>query len=49
MPLLGDPKKRGDLFARVKLVLPEPLTDQEVESIRLLASDRQDSSKKRSK
>jgi hypothetical protein len=37
------------LFARVRLVLPEPLTDQEVESIRLLASTRQDRSKKQSK
>jgi curved DNA-binding protein len=49
MPHLGEPKKRGDLFARVRLVLPEPLTDQEVESIRLLASTRQDRSKKQSK
>ena len=40
MPHLGDPKTRGDLFALVKLVLPEPLTDQEVNSIRALASSR---------
>lgn len=40
MPHLGDPKTRGDLFALVKLVLPDPLTDQEVTSIRELASSR---------
>lgn len=40
MPHLGDPKTRGDLFALVKLVLPDPLTDQEVNSIRALASSR---------
>jgi curved DNA-binding protein len=40
MPHLGDPKRRGDLFARVRLVLPDPLTDQEVESIRALAASR---------
>ena len=31
MPHLGDPKTHGDLFAQVRLVLPDPLTDQEVE------------------
>jgi curved DNA-binding protein len=41
MPHQGDAKKRGDLFARVKLVLPEALTDREVDSIRTLASARQ--------
>jgi len=41
MPHLGDPGKRGDLFARVRLVLPDPLTDQEVEAIRALAAARQ--------
>jgi curved DNA-binding protein len=40
MPHLGDPKTRGDLFALVRLVLPDPLTDQEVISIRELASSR---------
>jgi len=40
MPHLGDPKAHGDLFARVKLVLPDPLTDQEVDRIRELASAR---------
>ena len=40
MPHLGDPKTRGDLFALVRLELPDPLTDQEVDSIRVLASSR---------
>jgi curved DNA-binding protein len=40
MPHLGDPKTRGDLFALVRLVLPESLTDHEVDSIRDLASAR---------
>jgi curved DNA-binding protein len=40
MPHLGDPKTRGNLFARVRLVLPDQLTDQEVDSIRALASSR---------
>jgi curved DNA-binding protein len=40
MPHLGDPKSRGDLFALVRLVLPDPLTDQEVNSIRELAAAR---------
>jgi curved DNA-binding protein len=40
MPHLGDPKTRGDLFALVRLVLPDSLTDQEVNSIRELASAR---------
>jgi curved DNA-binding protein len=44
MPHLGDPDKRGDLFARIKLVLPDSLTDQEVNSISMLASARQKSS-----
>jgi curved DNA-binding protein len=40
MPHLSDPKTCGDLFALVRLVLPDPLTDQEVNSIRELASSR---------
>jgi len=40
MPHLGDPKTHGDLFALVRLVLPDPLTDREVNSIRELASSR---------
>ncbi len=41
MPHLGDPKTHGDLFAMVKLVLPEALTDTEINSIREMASSRQ--------
>ncbi len=41
MPHLGKPDIYGDLFARVNLVLPEPLTDQEVNTLRELASARQ--------
>ena len=40
MPHLGDPKTHGDLYAMVRLVLPDPLTDQEVNSIRELAASR---------
>jgi curved DNA-binding protein len=40
MPHLSDPKTHGDLFALVRLVLPDPLTDQEVDSIRELAASR---------
>jgi curved DNA-binding protein len=40
MPHLGDPKTHGDLFALVRLVLPDTLTDEEVKSIRELASSR---------
>jgi len=45
MPHLGEPRKRGDMFARVRLVLPDPLTDEEVDRIRELVSRRQDRSK----
>jgi curved DNA-binding protein len=41
MPYLREPNKRGDMFARVKLVLPDALTNQEVEGITALASARQ--------
>jgi hypothetical protein len=41
MPHLGDVKTRGDLFARIRLVLPDTLTEQEVSSISALASARQ--------
>jgi curved DNA-binding protein len=44
MPHLGDPKTHGDLFALVKLVLPDPLTDQEVNTIRDLAATRRNPS-----
>jgi curved DNA-binding protein len=49
MPNLGDPKMRGDLFAMVRLVLPDPLTDQEVNSIRALAASRSNRSQPQSK
>jgi curved DNA-binding protein len=45
MPHLGDPRKHGDMFARVRLVLPDPLSDEEVDHIRELLSRRHDSSK----
>jgi len=41
MPYLRESTKRGDMFARVKLVLPDALTDQEVDSIRALVAARQ--------
>jgi curved DNA-binding protein len=40
MPHLGDPQTHGDLFAMVRLVLPDSLTDEEVNSIRQLAASR---------
>jgi curved DNA-binding protein len=40
MPHLGSPEKHGDLYARVRLVLPEGLTDQEIENVRALARAR---------
>ena len=45
MPYLREPNKRGDMFARVKLVMPNALTDQEVNSITALASARQKQAK----
>lgn len=39
MPLLEHSAERGDLFARVKLVLPEPLNDEELETLRTLARE----------
>ena len=44
MPYLRERNKRGDMFARVKLVLPDSLTDQEVNNIRELVSARQEHS-----
>ncbi len=49
MPHLSDPKTHGDLFALVRLVLPDPLTDQEINSIRELASSRPDFAQPHSK
>ena len=40
MPRIGNPGSRGDLYARVNLVLPEPLTEREIEAFRELAAAR---------
>ncbi|HWQ15496.1 MAG TPA: DnaJ C-terminal domain-containing protein [Roseiflexaceae bacterium] len=45
MPRLERPSERGDLFARVKLVLPEPLSEAEIEALRKLASERRTNTK----
>lgn len=42
IPHLSDSKTHGDLYARVKLVLP-PMTDKEVNAIREIATSRQHS------
>jgi curved DNA-binding protein len=41
MPRLSRPSERGDLYVRVKLVLPERLRDDEVEALGSLARARQ--------
>jgi curved DNA-binding protein len=41
MPRLERPGERGDLYAHVKLVLPERLSDAELETLRTLAQARQ--------
>ena len=38
MPKPGDPKTRGDLYVRVKLVLPENMTEEELNTFRSLAA-----------
>lgn len=38
MPHPGNPDQRGDLFARVRLVLPAHLSDNDLETIRTLAA-----------
>ncbi len=40
MPRLENPAERGDLFARVKLVLPEPLSDADLAKLRELMRGR---------
>jgi curved DNA-binding protein len=40
MPRLNDPNTRGDLYARVRLVLPEPLSERELQALRELADAR---------
>jgi curved DNA-binding protein len=41
MPHLGNPSQHGDLYARVVLMLPEQMSEQEIETIRKLATERQ--------
>jgi curved DNA-binding protein len=41
MPKLGKPDERGDLYARVKLVLPEPMSQEEINALRDLAAKRE--------
>ena len=38
MPKTGDPKSRGDLYVRVKLMLPENMTEEELNTFRSLAA-----------
>ena len=40
MPKKGDPKSRGDLYVRVKLMLPENMTEEELDMFRSLAAKR---------
>ncbi|MDX9992101.1 MAG: DnaJ C-terminal domain-containing protein [Anaerolineales bacterium] len=49
MPAMRQPEKRGDMFVHVQLVLPDALTEQEVDSIRSLASARKKDSQAKTK
>jgi curved DNA-binding protein len=40
MPRLADPHSRGDLYARVRVMLPEPLSERELQAFRELAAAR---------
>lgn len=40
MPHLGDPQSRGDLYARVRLVLPENMSERELEMFREIVRSR---------
>jgi curved DNA-binding protein len=40
MPRLNNPNTRGDLYARVRLMLPEPLSERELQAFRELAEAR---------
>jgi curved DNA-binding protein len=40
LPQLGHPESRGDLFARVRLVLPEKMSEEEVNAIKEAAAKR---------
>ncbi len=41
MPKLNDPKTHGDLLAQVQLVLPEPMSEHELDTLRQLKKERQ--------
>ncbi len=41
MPRLNDPKTHGDLLAQIKIVLPEPLNEHELNELRELRKERQ--------
>ncbi len=41
MPRLDQPEQRGDLYAKAKLVLPDQLSNDEIETLRSLALKRQ--------
>ena len=41
MPSLADPARRGDLYARIRLVLPEALSEQELKTLRELRATRE--------
>jgi len=43
MPRMGDPKTKGDLYARVDLVLPDNMSEEEINALRSLAEKRQGS------
>jgi curved DNA-binding protein len=43
MPRMNEPSARGDLYARVRLVLPEPLSERELQAFRELAAARRGS------
>jgi curved DNA-binding protein len=43
MPRMNEPNARGDLYARVRLVLPEPLSERELQAFRELAAARRGS------
>jgi curved DNA-binding protein len=40
MPRLNEPQRRGDLYARVRLMLPEPLSERELQAFCELAEAR---------
>ncbi len=42
MPHMKQPDQRGNLYARVKLTLPEPLSEQEQELLQKMARERKD-------